>query len=639
MARPTIDLDNPDARRQLLDQFAAWSADQLGDDDGTRRSDAESFVEWFANYTDDELGDLQADALAEYLLRWCPARLSAPASIAPRLCESLESFVEYLHSAGLLEGGAGRAAQLIAYVSGIVGDVEDAMGDESKFGMAKSMLFGDNPLDPNLSLDQLQVELEARMAAHNARPIEERRAATDRFFAPKLYDLGFSYLPPATREVESSASESPLLGQVEGLRGYLGEAGRVLTKNGNLKLADARELIALLDTGDRMDSETGGRVWKTTSSENLPKLNGIVELALTAGAVRRNRGRLVPVKRWAKLSATARLEQLWAALMDLDMLFLPRYNYGRMIDHHQLLVDGIPHGLLRLLPDGMSVRFDGLVEMGCQATQVAFADEEPEWLDHLVESTEDRLSRIFETVERAGVVRWTGWRTRSAKYFAEITYRHGGDIELTAIGRHLVAPMAQDYGYTFHQVRDLADLDAAELVDVLADNNLDTDYVLEQWRPGESARKRGELIAEMLLGDTDATRRLIAFRLLDQLPVHDIAGSLRQLLDTPSAGHAALLLLGAGLATEEEVGDFVGVGPFVDILASVAEDPELVTASWSQVLASGSDPYALLDELWRHSAPETAIVLETLGKVLPDRGQAKAARKALVRHRSRMANR
>jgi hypothetical protein len=43
--------------------------------------------------------------------------------------------------------------------------------------------------------------------------------------------------------------------------------------------------------------------------------------------------------------------------------------------------------------------------------------------------------------------------------------------------------------------------------------------------------------------------------------------------------------------------------------------------------------------MWRHPAAETGLVLDTLGKYLPDRKLAKAARKAAMRHRSWMANR
>ena len=47
----------------------------------------------------------------------------------------------------------------------------------------------------------------------------------------------------------------------------------------------------------------------------------------------------------------------------------------------------------------------------------------------------------------------------------------------------------------------------------------------------------------------------------------------------------------------------------------------------------------LMEELWRHEQPETIEILEVLGKHLPDKKLAKAARKASIKHRSWMANR
>ena len=46
----------------------------------------------------------------------------------------------------------------------------------------------------------------------------------------------------------------------------------------------------------------------------------------------------------------------------------------------------------------------------------------------------------------------------------------------------------------------------------------------------------------------------------------------------------------------------------------------------------------MLEFFGRHPAPETAAVLDVLGRHLPDRALAKQARKAAFKHRSWMAN-
>ena len=47
----------------------------------------------------------------------------------------------------------------------------------------------------------------------------------------------------------------------------------------------------------------------------------------------------------------------------------------------------------------------------------------------------------------------------------------------------------------------------------------------------------------------------------------------------------------------------------------------------------------LIDDMWRHEQPETVEVLEALGRHLTDKQQAKSARKAVIKHRSWLANR
>jgi hypothetical protein len=109
----------------------------------------------------------------------------------------------------------------------------------------------------------------------------------------------------------------------------------------------------------------------------------------------------------------------------------------------------------------------------------------------------------------------------------------------------------------------------------------------------------------------------------------------RQLLDTPVAGHAALWLISRERADAATLASFVDVAVLVDVLAGDVDDPERLCSFF----ASLSEPLQLFEDFWRHPAPETALVLDVLGLHLADRDLAKAARKAAIRHRSWMANR
>ena len=68
-------------------------------------------------------------------------------------------------------------------------------------------------------------------------------------------------------DFEAAAEKARLTGQVRSFLHWLGE-GRKLTQAGRIGLADARYLVEFLGTGDVIDPEIGGRVFKTKSSGN-----------------------------------------------------------------------------------------------------------------------------------------------------------------------------------------------------------------------------------------------------------------------------------------------------------------------------------------------------------------------------------
>jgi Plasmid pRiA4b ORF-3-like protein len=102
-------------------------------------------------------------------------------------------------------------------------------------------------------------------------------------------------------ELETAAGKAKLTGQVRLFLDWLGE-GRKLTQTGRVGLADARYLLEFLGTGDRMDPVIGDRVFKTTSSEELPYLTMIVEWSKAARLIRVTGTKLVPVRKNAALA-------------------------------------------------------------------------------------------------------------------------------------------------------------------------------------------------------------------------------------------------------------------------------------------------------------------------------------------------
>lgn len=102
-------------------------------------------------------------------------------------------------------------------------------------------------------------------------------------------------------DLQAAAEKTPLTRQIRSLLAWLGE-GRKLTQTGRIRLADARYLVEFLGTGDQIDPEIGGRVFKTKSSEELTQLTGIVEWAKATRLVRVTGTSLVPVKKNAALA-------------------------------------------------------------------------------------------------------------------------------------------------------------------------------------------------------------------------------------------------------------------------------------------------------------------------------------------------
>lgn len=101
--------------------------------------------------------------------------------------------------------------------------------------------------------------------------------------------------------LEAAAEQAPLIGQLRSFLAWVGP-GRKLTSTGRIGLADARHLVEVLGTGDTVDPEIGGRVFKTKSSEELAHLSRIVAWAKAARLVRVTGTKLMPVKKNAALT-------------------------------------------------------------------------------------------------------------------------------------------------------------------------------------------------------------------------------------------------------------------------------------------------------------------------------------------------
>jgi Plasmid pRiA4b ORF-3-like protein len=191
-------------------------------------------------------------------------------------------------------------------------------------------------------------------------------------------------------DLEAAAGKAELIGQIRSFMTWLGE-GRKLTQTGRIGLADARHLVEVLGTGDRIDPEIGGRVFKTTSSEQLPHLTRIVEWMKAARLVRVTGTRLVPVKKNAAL--TSRPLDLVLALLDayprLGKSLFPRNTWRQSLVGDEFAVIG-PELLTTLLVNRDPCPMDDL-------KQVAFDEIAASYLlDRLSPQQMETLRRTID---------------------------------------------------------------------------------------------------------------------------------------------------------------------------------------------------------------------------------------------------
>jgi hypothetical protein len=163
-------------------------------------------------------------------------------------------------------------------------------------------------------------------------------------------------------DLDLAALAARPLVQVTAFTRWVG-AGRKLTQTGRVTLADARELVTLLETGDELDRAIGDRVYRTKSSDELRGLSIVVLWARAVGLVRVVTGRLVPVKKNARLLDRPR--DLWAAMFEsfgqLGEAVSPRgYLMSLMVED---FADGVAVLLADLADRGGSIRPDEANEL------------------------------------------------------------------------------------------------------------------------------------------------------------------------------------------------------------------------------------------------------------------------------------
>ena len=629
-------------RQSLLARFDQWLRDErLLLDIGPAQvaGDAGLALDWKWSYSDGDLGLWRTTDVDEFLLDWCPRKLSVSQADSATIPAALAAFTAFLDDRGLLRPGSHSVAALTDAAKRRTDEFVMAMGDASQFGLAKS-LFGAAAADGVDTTDP--DDLQGWIAEFNARPEDDRRRIIP---DTALTSTRRPALPPVALpdepDVAASRAAAPILARFARFAGFVGP-GRKLTQAGNLTLADARVLVDLLGTGDEMDGRIGHHTYKTKSSAELPGLRLTFTWARKAGVVRVAHGRVIATKKGLAIAADPAgfYDRAVEALMAIGPLSSQRDPDGWLAwpEVNELLDRSVVHLLAGPYVAQRPLPLDDLADVATEAVLEAFSFRS---------FTDEQVARFIETdvvdivdaLELGGILRRDG-TAEPADPVVTGRRRRGGTVELTAAGTATTHRLLVEAGYDAPTAGRFADATATAL---LMGTDLDDFGQLwgevEAWRRRRSPAEAAAGLATAVRELEDPALRNVALGIMGDID-RDIAGpEVRKLSEDPdSRGFALCWLVDQGLEQPAVLFDPDDVGWFVDVLAHrlVTAGPEALLDTLA--MAGGHDGQVrAIGLLWRSPSRATDMVLAAIGELHPTKIVAKAARKARFQRRSFLA--
>ncbi|HEX6255647.1 MAG TPA: DUF1841 family protein [Euzebyales bacterium] len=619
-----------DIRAWLLEGHRRWLSERgLTGDDWV----AHQMLDFKWGHLDGHLGRWRVADLREILLELFPRKTIVDEEDLDDVVPAAGRFLTFLDDSSLLADDGETLPRLHDELARIAPSFAERMRDAAGFGLAKSLFTG--MLDDGVDPDEPGA-VEAWIERFNALPDDERAR-----LLPGPPSRGVVHLEvPDDATLAVAAFETPVMRQIAAFLDWVGDDGHQLTQKGNVKLGDGKVLVELLDTADQFDPTIGDRTFRTTSTTELPGVDLVFRLALATRLARRHRGRVLRTRRGAGLADDPLA--VWRGLVDA-MLDIGLIDAGR--DDR--------HGLRWWVPF--------LEEGAGELLGVAASAGEPLPVDALARDAVDELGATYDLDAMPDVVRrslpeviaggvgrlvdrlaWLGVATRDGVVVARDHWgderRDGGELALTGLGRWFVRPMLTAQGYDVAVAGELADASADALLAAVADRP--TDAIHAEVRAWATARDDAahELAAAARHASTPDGRAL-AFEALEVVG-DDAVDVVRDLTDDPLLRPWAMgWLVARGDAQPDALTPADATAGFVQALAVAltAGGPDAVV----EMLAADTpvaEQTAIIAQLWRVDDPYTVQVLEALAGAT-DRTVAKAARKALFKHRTAASNR
>jgi hypothetical protein len=262
--------------------------------------------------SDGRLGYWTPAQVRRALLEWLPEKVTAPEAELMQAPDSLRTLLSYLDAHGLRDPRGATTQENEAAIQAATAEFAAAVADQGRYGLAKLIATaatrrGVDVTDPaamQAFLSDVQTGsagLDAGLLAHAL----ERQAGYPGPGAERTYSQLPVQLPPAD-QLREAAEASRVVAQLRSFTEWIGPQGRALTTAGHIRLADARELIVLLSTGEEH--------LRFRSAAELTGLNLIVACAKKASLVRKQGSRLVQVAKGRPVLADA--EALWQRVFE-----------------------------------------------------------------------------------------------------------------------------------------------------------------------------------------------------------------------------------------------------------------------------------------------------------------------------------
>lgn len=641
-----LDAAKPSISR-LTDRYEAWYRARHPQVEVVDVSDLDLLLTWKVTDGDGRFDAWTAEQLEEFLLAWCPRRVAISADDAPEMVEGVARAFTFLSDERLLSALSVTGDHLAAHARALAGELADALGDSTSFGMAKSIFEGlglddDEPLTPD--------RLDALVAQFNALPLDVRTALTDHALGidEDEYDdeddvpaVG-PVLLPDDDAVRSSASAAPVLAGFATLAEYFRAPGRPLTAKGNIKLADAQAISELLGTETLTQTFDDGFTFRRHSAAAMPKLDHWQWWAREVGALRVRNGRLVGVEAWLKRRAK---DPAGEARKSLDVL-LDHGPVGSFVLHS--------HADIYRLVDLMTAPFLALLLTAAEPVPFpAFVDALEAARDNMgvrgaYGSPEDErhesarvVDLLLTLLERAGVVVQEDVTHEPGRFAKR---RTGGTVAVTPFGVVSAVDVVRDAGLEVVTVGDPAEVSAADLADLAAREAIAPEAwmaLLSDWL-GHATDRVGALVALLdELHTSGALFQVMVLKVPEPLE-GELAAAMHQVRETHRPNDvrgavATMWLVEHGRLDPATL-------PRADLMMSslttlallATHDPEGVPAAMGAD-RSRREHLDVVTEAARRTPPHVEDLLDAIARHHVDVVVAKAARKELMRVRSRAA--